>query len=82
MHPDHVARYNCLNESMVVATRYYDKDLLAQLEILDGIRWLFARGGMGHFLEIKGHTYSDLTLEFLNNVHVKVTRGPQVGTIV
>jgi len=24
-HPDHVARYNCLNEQMVVATRFYDE---------------------------------------------------------
>jgi len=41
---------------MVAAMRYYDEDLLAQLEILDDIHWLFARGGMGHFLEIKEHT--------------------------
>jgi len=40
---------------MVVATRSYDEDLLAQLGLLDDIRRLFARGGMGHFLELKGH---------------------------
>ena len=28
-HSHHVARYNCLNERVVVATRYYDEDLLA-----------------------------------------------------
>jgi len=28
-HPDHVARNNCLNECIVVATRYYDEELLA-----------------------------------------------------
>jgi len=41
---------------MVVATRYYDGDLLARLGTLDDIHWLFARGGMGHYLEIKEHT--------------------------
>ena len=76
-HPDHIARYNCLNESVVVATRYYHEDLLARLEMLDDIRWLFARDGMSHFLELKEHTYRDLTLEFLSTLHVEVTRGPQ-----
>ena len=75
-HPDHVARYNCLNEHMVVANRYYDADLLSRLGILDDICLLFARGGIGHFLEIKEYTYRDLTLEFLSTLHVKVTRGP------
>jgi len=42
--PDQVARYNCLNESVVVATRYYDDDSLTRLGILDDIHWLFARG--------------------------------------
>ena len=56
-HPDHVVRYTCLNERMVVATRYYDEDSLARLGMLDDIRWLFARGGMGYFLEIKEHTF-------------------------
>ena len=32
---------------------------------------------MGNFLKIKEHTYRDLTLEFLNTLHVEVTRGPQ-----
>jgi len=62
---------------MVVATRYYAEDLLAQLEMLDDIRWLFTRGGMGNFLEIKEHTYRDLTLEFLSTLYVEVTTGPQ-----
>ena len=44
--PDHVARYNCLNECMVVATRYDDEELLVLLGMLDDIRWLFARGDM------------------------------------
>jgi len=39
--PDHVTRHNCLNECMVVATRYYDEGLLARLGMLDDIRWLF-----------------------------------------
>ena len=42
---------------MVVATRYCDEELLAQLGMLDDIRWLFAKGGIRHFLEIKEHTY-------------------------
>jgi len=41
---------------MVVETRYYDEKLLAGLGMLDDIRWLFVRGGMGHFLEIKEYT--------------------------
>jgi len=31
--------------------------------MLDDIHWLFARGGISHFLELKEHTYRDLTLE-------------------
>ena len=54
--------YNCLNERMAVASQYYDAELLAHLGMLDDSRWLFARGGMGHFIEIKEHTYRDLTL--------------------
>ena len=76
-HLDHVARYNCLNEHVIVATRYYDEDLLARLGMLDDIRWLFARGVMNYFLELKEHTYKDLTLEFPSTLHVEVTRGPQ-----
>ena len=45
--------------------------------MLDDIRWLFVRGGMSHFLELKEHTYRDLTLEFLSTLHVEVTKGPQ-----
>jgi len=66
-----------LNECVVIATRYYDEDLLARLEMLDNIRWLFAGGGMSHFLELKEHTYRDLTLEFLSTLHVEVTKGSQ-----
>jgi len=53
-----------LNEHIVVATRYYDKELLARFGMLDDIRWLFPQVGMGHFVEIKDHIYRDLTLEF------------------
>jgi len=45
--------------------------------MLDDIRWLYARGGMGNFSEPKEHTYRDLTVEFLSTLHVDVTRGPQ-----
>ena len=62
---------------MVVATRYYDEELLARLRMLDDIRWLFVIGGVGNFLGIKEHTYRDLTLEFLSTLLVEVTRGPQ-----
>jgi len=76
-HPNDFARCHCLNERTVVAIRYYDEELLARLGMLDDIRWLIARGAMGHLLEIKEHTYRDLALEFLNTLHAKVTRGPQ-----
>ena len=33
--------------------------------------------GMGHFIEMKEHTYRILTLEFLSALHVEVTRGPK-----
>ena len=55
----------------------YDEELLARLGMLDDIRWLFARGDMGYFLEIKEHTYRKQTLEFLSTLHVEVTRGTQ-----
>jgi len=38
---------------------------------------LFARGGVGHFIERKDHTHRDLTLEFFSILHVKVTNGAQ-----
>ena len=66
-----------MNEHVIVVTRHYDEDLLARLRMLDDIRWLFTRGGMSHFLELKEHTYRDLTLEFLSTLHVEVTKGPQ-----
>jgi len=75
--PDHVATYACMNERMVMATHYYDEQLLRYLEMLDNIWWLFARGRMGHFIEIKERIYRDLTLEFLSTLPVEVTRGPQ-----
>ena len=62
---------------MIVAIRCYDEELLVRLGLLIDIRWLLARGGMGHFIEIKEHTYRDLTLEFLSTLHVEVIRGPQ-----
>ena len=62
---------------MVVATRYYDEELLARLGMLDDTQWFFARGGIRHFLEIKEHTYWDQILEFLSTLYVEVTRGCQ-----
>jgi len=38
----YVARYACLNELIDVATRYYNKELLGHLGLLDDIQWLFA----------------------------------------
>ena len=32
---------------------------------------------MGHFSEIRDHTYRDLTLEFLSTLHVEVTSDPR-----
>jgi len=66
-----------LNECIVVATRYYDEELLDRLGMLVDIRSLFTQGGMGHFLAIKEHTYRDLALEFLSALYVEVTKGPQ-----
>jgi len=45
-HPKHVARYNVLSSKVVVATHYYDENLLTRLDLLDDISWLFARGGL------------------------------------
>jgi len=59
-----------------VETRYYDEELLGSLGLLDDIQWLFA-GGMGHFIEIKEHTYQNLISELLSTLQVEVTRGPQ-----
>ena len=43
--------------------------------LLEDIRWLFARGGISQFIEIKDHTYHDLTLKFMSTLHVEVTSG-------
>jgi len=32
---------------------------------------------MGQFIEMKDHTYGDLTLELLSTLHVEVTQGPR-----
>jgi len=32
---------------LLVATHYYDEDLLTRLDLLHNICWLFARGAMG-----------------------------------
>ena len=45
--------------------------------LLEDMRWLFARGGMGQFIEMKDHTYRDLTLEFLSTLRVEVTSAAQ-----
>jgi len=34
---------------------------------------VICNGGMGQFIEMKDHTYRDLTLEFLSTSHVEVT---------
>ena len=41
-HLEHIARYNILSCELVIATRYYDKDLLTRLVLLDDICWLFS----------------------------------------
>ena len=41
---EHIAGYTYLNEGIVMATNYYDKDLLGRFGLLDDIRWLFALG--------------------------------------
>ena len=74
-HPEHVVRYNVLG-MLVVATHYYDEDSLTRLDLLDDIRWLFAWEGIGQFLDIKDHTYRDLTPEFLSASHKEVTSSP------
>ena len=60
----------------MVATQYYDDEVLNHLGLLDDIYWLFARARFGHFLETSDHTYRDLTLEFLSTLHVDVMGGP------
>jgi len=60
----------------MVATRYYDEELLVHLGLLDDLQWLFVQGSMVHFAKMKKHTYRNLTLKFLSNLHVEVTRGP------
>ena len=44
---EHIAHFNYLSSRRIVATRYYDDELLNQMDLLDDIRWLFATGGMG-----------------------------------
>ena len=36
--PEHVARYNALSTKLIVATQYFDEDLLTSLVLLDDIR--------------------------------------------
>ena len=74
---EHIVRYNALSSKLIVATRYYDEDMLNYLRLLDNIHCLFARGRMGQFLETRDHTYQDLTLEFLSTLHVEVISGPR-----
>jgi len=61
---------------LVVATRYYDEDLLTGLGSLDDICWLFAYGGIDQFLEVMDYAYRDLILEFLSTLFMEVTSGP------
>jgi len=44
-----------------------------QLRLLDDIIWLFARGGMGEFIEMEDQTYKDLTLTFFRTLHMEGT---------
>ena len=76
-HLNHIARNNYFSSRVDVATYCYDDDLLNQLGLLNDIWWLFARAGMGQFIEMKDHTYGDLTLELLSTLHVEVTQGPR-----
>jgi len=46
-HREHVARCNVLSSKLVVATHYYNEDLVTRLGLLDDFHWLFTRGGMG-----------------------------------
>ena len=71
VHPTHIEHFNRLSSQSVVATCYYDEELLAQMGLLQDIRWLFASGGMGQFVEMKNHTYRHLTIEFLSTLHVQ-----------
>ena len=77
VNPHHIECYNYLSSRIAVATIYYDKELLVQLELLDDIRWLFTRDEMGQLIEMKDHTYQDLILKFLSTLHVEVVKGPQ-----
>ena len=76
VNPFHIERFNCLSSQPVVTTHYYE-ELLVQMGLLEDIGWLLARGGMGHFIKRKDHTYHDLTLEFFSTLHVEVTNGAQ-----
>jgi len=68
----HINCFSCLSSRCMIATHYYDEELLFQMGLLEDIRWLFARGWMGQFIEMKDHTYRDLTLEFLSALHVEI----------
>jgi len=74
--PQQITGYNASSSKLLVATRHYDEDVSNHLGLLDDMRWLFARGGMGQFLETRDHTYQDRTLEFLSTLHVEVASGP------
>jgi len=45
--PCHVTYYNHLSGKDVMATHYYDEDLLKQVGLLNDIMWLFTSGGGG-----------------------------------
>jgi len=38
----------------------------------------YCTGGIGYLIEMKEHTYQDLTLEFMSTLHIELTRGPNV----
>ena len=65
----------CLSNRQILITKYYDDELLNQMGLLDYIRWSFARGIIGQFIGLRDHTYCNLTLEFLSDLHVDIIQG-------
>ena len=72
VNPSRIDQFYCLSIRSVIATHYYAEELLVQIGLLEDIRWLFAKGRIGQFIEMKDHTYRDLTLEFLSALHVEI----------
>ena len=49
----------------MVATKYYNEELSAQLGLLHDIQWLFSRGKMEQFIGMKTTLIETLPLNFL-----------------